>query len=61
MQTGRNVDSAPAHWACDTVRFLEKTMSFTVDQIWDHKTAQTSIWFTTVIQQRVFLVVSAYR
>jgi len=43
MQTVRNVDSAPAHWACDTVRFLEKATPFTVDQIWGHQTAQTSI------------------
>jgi len=47
MYTGRNVDStpAPAHLACDTVQFLEQAKPFTLDQIWGHQTAQTSIWF----------------
>jgi len=45
MQTGQNVDSAPALWAY--VRFLEKTTPFTLDNIWAYQTAQTSISFTT--------------
>jgi len=29
MQRGGHVDSAPAHWACDTARLLEKAAVFT--------------------------------
>jgi len=47
MQTGLNVDSAPAHWACETVRYLEQATPFALDRICSHRTAQTSVWFTT--------------
>jgi len=57
MQTGRNVDSTPAHWACGTVQFLKKATPFTLDQIWNHQRAQTCLVYHKIwggIQQRVY-------